>query len=147
MNASVLSNNLGTTLPLSNNVVRNFIINPTSVTPGVNLIPEKEYLLIKGRSCPDNALGFYNQIFDSLEDYKVKGYKNLRVFFNLEYFNTSSAKCLFILLKKLNSKEEGSLNLEVNWYYEEDDEDMYETGEDLSDCFDIKFNLLPVENY
>jgi hypothetical protein len=30
----------------------------------------------------------------------------------------------------------------VNWYYEEDDIDMMETGEDFQDLIDLDFNLV-----
>ena len=32
--------------------------------------------------------------------------------------------------------------MEVNWYYEEEDEDMLETGEDIADLLDLDFNFI-----
>ncbi len=38
-------------------------------------------------------------------------------------------------------------NITVNWYYEEDDEDMEEEGMVFKDSFkEIDFNLIKVEN-
>jgi len=121
-----------------------FIINPTKVTPAVNLIPKKQYLIIKGRSCPDNPMGFYDKVYESVDEYKSMGGDKLTVYLNLEYFNTSSAKCLFNLFKKLEPTSGNSMNVTVNWYYEEGDDDMLESGEDYSAFFDFKFNLVPI---
>ena len=46
---------------------------------------------------------------------------------NIEYMNTSASMQMFKLLKQL--EENCMINdVVVNWYYEEDDEDHYETG-------------------
>ena len=119
-----------------------FIINPTRVTPAVNLIPDKQYLIIKGRSCPDNAQSFYSRVYQSIDSYNQLGKKALTVFFNLEYFNTSSAKCIFDLFKKLQTTSSSGMEIVVNWYYEEEDEDMLESGEDFSEFFNFSFNLV-----
>ena len=42
----------------------------------------------------------------------------------LEYFNTSSSKCLLDLFKKLEALD----SLSVHWYFDSDDEDMLEAG-------------------
>ena len=102
-------------------------------------------MIIKGRSCPDNALGFYNQVYQSLETYKSTGSKKLTVFFNLEYFNTSSAKCIFDLFKRLQLTSTAGMEVTVNWYYEEEDDDMLESGEDYSDFFNFPFNMVPFQ--
>ena len=47
----------------------------------------------------------------------------------LEYFNTSSSKCLMDMLKRV---EASKCDAEVYWYYEEEDEDMEEAGEDYA---------------
>lgn len=121
------------------------IINASSITPAINLIPEKKYLIIKGRSCPENALNFYTQVYHSIDSYISTGQNELKVFFNLEYFNTSSAKCIFDLFKKLDVNSTMGVNVIVNWYYEEGDDDMLETGEDYSEFFKFKFNLVPFQ--
>ncbi|MBK8807982.1 MAG: DUF1987 family protein [Bacteroidales bacterium] len=58
-----------------------------------------------------------------------KSTTTLKINFELIYFNSASSKCLLdmvILLKKLYS---GKLN--INWYYEEGDEDLLEAGEEF----------------
>ena len=57
----------------------------------------------------------------------------------LEYFNTSSSKCLMDLLKRV---EQSAAEATVLWYYEEDDEDMLEAGEDYDAIIDMPFRLI-----
>ena len=63
--------------------------------------------------------------------------------FKMTMFNTSSAKCIFDILKRLKAMEEQGLRIVINWHYEEDDDDMLECGEDFQDLLDAKFNFIP----
>ena len=37
-------------------------------------------------------------------------------------------------------------NVVINWYYEEDDEDMLEAGEDYEDIIKLPFNMVECED-
>jgi hypothetical protein len=66
--------------------------------------------------------------------------------FRMTYFNTASSKCLFDIIEILfeyQSEEYGSV--EVNWFYKEDDEDMYETGQDYIQDLGRQINMVPYE--
>ncbi len=81
-------------------------------------------LKIEGKARPDNAIILFEPLFmwiESLNSEKV-------VFdINLEYMNTSASMQLFGLLRKLEENC-SIIDITVNWHYEEDDEDHYETG-------------------
>lgn len=124
-----------------------FFIEPTRVTPLVNFDPEEGVLEIKGRSSPENSILFYQKIIDNLDDYANNGGDEFTANFSFEYFNTSSSKCLFDLFKKLNKISDAGKELIINWYYEEDDEDMMEAGEDYADLLDLDFNFLEIEEF
>ncbi|MGD2034266.1 MAG: DUF1987 domain-containing protein [Bacteroidales bacterium] len=105
-------------------IKQNLSIEGTSSSPSV-LFTTDGKLEIEGKIIPDNALIFFDILFNWVSDLDVE-----RVMFdiNIEYMNTSASMQLFKLLRKL---EENCLieEIEVNWYYEEDDEDHYETGQ------------------
>jgi hypothetical protein len=61
----------------------------------------------------------------------------------LEYFNTSSSKCILDVFKKLETL--ANTKMTINWYYEEDDEDMLEAGEDYQAIISIPFKMIQVE--
>ena len=104
----------------------------TPKTPYVRLDGEKGIIEIKGRSIPENSIEFYKPLIDWLEEYGSDVSSDTAVNVQLEYFNTSSSKCILDIFKKLESIFKKGQKVEVNWYYEEDDEDMFEAGEELS---------------
>jgi hypothetical protein len=65
--------------------------------------------------------------------------KPLEVNIRLEYFNTSSSKCLMDLLRRV---EKSAVTASVNWYYESEDEDMLEAGEDYDAIIELPFRLV-----
>ncbi len=121
-------------------------IEPTRVTPLINFDPDEGLLEIKGRSSPENTIQFYQPLMDALEAYVEEGDEGITANIAFEYFNTSSSKCLFDVFKKLSKVEEDGRELTINWFYEEDDEDMMEAGEDYSDLLDLEFNFLEIED-
>ena len=63
----------------------------------------------------------------------------------LEYFNTSSSKCILDVFKKLENLHNKSVaEVVINWYYEEDDEDMLEAGEDYQSILKLPFKMVEV---
>ena len=61
--------------------------------------------------------------------------------FKLIYFNTSSARCMYLIMKELKAIENMGKKVTINWFAEEDDEDMVETGLDFQDIVDIEINI------
>ena len=121
-------------------------IEPTRVTPLINFDPQEGLLEIKGRSSPENTIQFYQPLMDVLDDFLDESENGITANIAFEYFNTSSSKCLFDLFKKLGKLENDDRDLNINWFYEEDDEDMMEAGEDYSDLLDLEFNFLEIED-
>jgi hypothetical protein len=99
------------------------------------------YLKMEGRFIPDNAATMFEPLFEWIKRLNAD-----KVIFdiNLEYLNTSASMQLFSLLRRL---EENCLikELVVNWYYEADDEDHYDTGLFFQEkLIRIKFNYREV---
>ena len=105
-------------------------IDGTPKTPTVNMNPQTGVVEIKGRSIPENSIEFYKPIVDWLEEYAKGPAAKTVVNVQLEYFNTSSSKCILDVFKKLEVLKKDQQDVIINWYYEEDDEDMLEAGED-----------------
>ena len=100
---------------------------------------------IKGRSIPENSIEFYKPIVESLEKYGSKPQGVTTVNIQLEYFNTSSSKCILDVFKKLESIHKSGNQLVINWYYEQDDEDMLEAGEDYQAIINVPFKMIQIE--
>lgn len=113
----------------------------TDKTPEVNFVYEEGLMEIKGRSIPENSLKFYEELLEWVENYAKNANAETNVNIQLEYFNTSSSKCLLDLFKKMENIDS---IVNINWYYEEDDEDMLEAGEDYDAIIGIPFKMIEV---
>lgn len=114
-------------------------------TPTIEFNSGTGNLLIRGRSIPENSIEFYKSLIEALESYKDNSQANTKVDIQLEYFNTSSSKCILDVFKKLEAINSGNSEVVINWYYEEDDEDMLEAGEDYQAIINIPFKMIEVE--
>ena len=116
----------------------------TAKTPTVKFDAANGVFEIKGRSIPENSIEFYKPLVDWLDEY-AKGPRDLtQVNVQLEYFNTSSSKCILDVFKKLETIHKGQHEVIINWYYEEDDEDMLEAGEDYESIIRVPFKMIEI---
>lgn len=121
-------------------------IEGTSKTPTIIFDSEAGLLELKGRSIPENSIEFYKPVVESLDKYSHEPKEKTSVNIQLEYFNTSSSKCILDLFKKLESIHKTGKDVVINWFYEEDDEDMLEAGEDYQAIIKVPFKMIEVTN-
>jgi len=119
-------------------------IEGTPKTPTIRFDEEQGVLEIKGRSIPENSIEFYKPLVDWLEAYAGEPLKKTQVNIQLEYFNTSSSKCILDVFKKLEAIHKSKHDVVINWYYEEDDEDMLEAGEDYESIIRVPFKMIEI---
>ena len=120
------------------------VIEGTPKTPGVNFSADGE-LHLQGRSIPENSIEFYKPLVEWLDQYSKNPNSKTAVNIQLEYFNTSSSKCLLDLFKKLETMHKNGNEILVKWHYEEDDEDMLEAGEDYQSIVNVPFKMIEIE--
>ncbi len=116
-------------------------IEPTNLTPYVSLDASGK-LELSGRSIPENSLEFYQPVYEWLDEYLTNPADKTVFEVKLDYFNTSSSKCILDILKKIDKLEVRGLDVLVKWYYSENDEDMKEAGEDYGDLLESPFDLI-----
>ncbi|MBI1837532.1 MAG: DUF1987 domain-containing protein [Flavobacteriia bacterium] len=125
--------------------MENIIREGSAKTPSVSFNSVSGVLELKGRSIPENSVEFYKPLNDWIDSYSSSPCTKTVVDIKLEYFNTSSSKCILDLFKKLESLKHKGTEVQVNWYYEEDDEDMEEAGEDYQAIIKLPFNMIEVQ--
>ena len=126
--------------------MENLELTASAKTPEVMFNRENGMLRLKGRSIPENSIEFYKPLIDWLEKYSSKPKTDTIVNIQLEYFNTSSSKCILDVFKKLESINKGGQSqVIINWHYEEDDEDMSEAGEDYQAIINVPFKMVMVQ--
>ncbi|MBN1599636.1 MAG: DUF1987 domain-containing protein [Bacteroidales bacterium] len=117
-------------------------IRATNDTPKVLLDPDNDVFEISGRSLPEDVISFYQPVLDWLEDYKDSPNDYTEFVFKYIYFNTATSKLVQDILIKLEEISEAGNKVQVIWYYEEDDEDMLDLGEEFSENVDIPFDII-----
>ena len=117
----------------------------SSKTPFVNFDHETGRLELKGRSIPENSIEFYKPLIDWVDKYGRTPQQRTALHVQLEYFNTSSSKCILDLFKKLEAIRAAGNEITVLWHYEEDDEDMLEAGEDYAGIINIPFKMMLIK--
>lgn len=126
--------------------MENLKIEGTKQSPYVDFNADTGKLELSGRSIPENSFEFYNPLLEWLVEYAKAPKEETVLKVYLEYFNTSSSKYILEVLKKLKEvrKADGA-EVKVNWCYDEDDEEMMETGEDYEDVTGLEFDYQEIE--
>jgi hypothetical protein len=117
-------------------------IQGTNDTPKVILDPETNIFEISGRSLPEDVVTFYRPVLDWLEEYKSEPLDYTEFVFRYIYFNTATSKLIQDVLIKLEELYEAGNNVQVMWFYEEEDEDMQDAGEEFMENTDVPFELI-----
>lgn len=84
---------------------------------------------ITGRSYMENSVEFYTPVKRMVEEHQGP----LQVEIGLDFFNTSSSKCLMDLLFIVDKKHMTGCDCRIKWSYKIDDEDMRDAAEEFRD--------------
>lgn len=120
--------------------MKDLIIKETEKTPSVAL-STNGVLKIEGRSIPEDAAKFFKPILDWTKEYTSN---EIRIDIKLEYFNTSSSKFILEMLRTIENNPNNS-NVVVNWFYEEGDLDVLESGQYFESIIGIPFKYIEYE--
>jgi hypothetical protein len=123
-----------------------FTREPKATTPYIHINYETGHFEMRGVSHPENVFTFYNPVYEGIRELAKAPVREVVIDFAMEYFNTSSARCIFMMLKEIKNVGRSGKYLKINWIYEEDDEDMLETGEDFQELIELEFNFVAVED-
>ncbi len=122
-------------------------IEESAKTPYIHMDADKGLIEIKGRSIPENSIEFYKPLISWLTEYSEQEMKTTQIKIKLEYFNTSSSKCILDIFKRLEVMYRKGWTIEIYWYYDEDDEDMYESGEDYQSILTCPISLVEIKGF
>lgn len=121
--------------------MKKLILQRTNNTPEVNLNHFSGVFVLEGRSIPENPGDFY----DPIQEWLIEYFENpgARTIFevNLDYVNSGSSKYLLSLFRVFKKKHLEGVAVEINWYYEEDDEAIESLGLHYQSILRIPFNM------
>jgi hypothetical protein len=123
--------------------MQNLTIPATTRTPAIDFDFGKNHLKLSGESYPEDVTEFYQPVFSALDAYLATlGSGGCRFDFQLIYLNSSSAKAVMTLMDKLDAAAAKGAPIEVYWFYDENDDNMQELGEEFGeDLENAKFHL------
>jgi hypothetical protein len=116
----------------------------TPKTPSIEFDQAQGLLEIKGRSNPENTLDFYRPLVAWVDEYVQEPPEMTTVNVHLEHFNTSSSKSILELFKALEPLKKSDQNIVINWFYEGDDEDILEAGENYEAITGLPFRMVAI---
>jgi len=118
------------------------IIKGDKQKPELAFSAETGVLTISGQSLPENATLLYGPVLEWIEDYAKNPATSTVLSLKMKYYNTASSKMFFSIIKRLNNMHKLGSDVELEWYYQSDDEDMLDAGEYFRDLVDIPFKFI-----
>jgi hypothetical protein len=109
----------------------------------VNFDKDTGILELEGASYPENALDFFGPIVEWIKNYISEIKKPFIMNIRINYINTSSTKCMLDMFEMLQEYYASGVSIKINWFYEKDDEDIMETGEEIGEGLDLPIEYIP----
>jgi hypothetical protein len=113
--------------------MQKLLIEKTDETAGILLDKHKGVFEISGRSLPEDSAEFFEPVLKWIREYGKDPNETTDFVFKMEYSNTASSKFIHEILIALQSIK----NTKVIWWFQEDDEDMEEAGQEFSEQVDV----------
>jgi hypothetical protein len=124
--------------------------------PGTELVPEiicdpaTWEISIRGNSAPEDVRTLYypvitwtQEMVDSIiANPLLTGHNGVTINLDLHYFNSSSAKFLHDIFSELARLKMAGSSVEVRWFYDIEDTDMHEAGQDMAMLAGFEFVYL-----
>lgn len=121
-------------------------IEQTKSTPLVAFDSGTNTLQIEGQSYPENAFKFFEPLFLWL-DRRLASLEGVTfsIYIHMPYINTSSSKCVMMLLEKLEQAYLSGKQVSICWHYDADNEMALECAEEFKEDLTLPFEIRPTE--
>jgi hypothetical protein len=117
-----------------------FYIQGTKTTPYAFM--NNGHMKIVGKAVPLEEQPFFGYINKNISRYIRKPANKTSVDISLSHVNASSKKAIVEFLKQLELINTHGFEVEVNWWYDIEDEDVKELGEIFKSMFNISIHVL-----
>jgi hypothetical protein len=118
------------------------LILATDESPQIHFDPSRGILDISGKSLPEDIEQFYSPLEESVKNYVKKPQHTTTINFDMLYLNSSSTKKVLEIVTLFENMHRNGLKVNINWYYEEFDEDMKDEGEEFARLTEIPVVLI-----
>lgn len=114
----------------------------TRNTPSVFLSVKECIFEIKGPSFAEHITEIYTPVLQWIDEEIPLLTCNLDCHFQIDVLNSVSYKNIIEIIMRLDYFAKTGKNIKVIWHYYSDDEDNQAVGKDLSELFDIPFEII-----
>ena len=112
-------------------------------SPAILLDANKGIFDFRGICFLTNAYEFFMPVLDWLNEYEKNLNSSSKFTFDFSYINTASQKMLFEVLKKLGKFAEKGHPVTIEWFYEDNDDDLKSLGDDLLCLINVPYKIIP----
>lgn len=100
---------------------------------------------ISGRSV-DDPHKTLQALLDSFDSFLETEMRPINFTFKMTFFNTETTRIfLYIFEKLMRYQTQHTMEVNVHWYYLEDDEEMLQTGIEFGEVIGLNFHFIPIE--
>jgi len=117
------------------------IIDATEDSPSIEIDLSIGFFQFSGKSLPENSSEFFAPVEDIVKEYVKEPKPKTTINLKLEYLNSSSQKKFLGLISLFEGLPERGFEVDLNWIYSEDDEDMMDEGRDFSKMITLPMNI------
>ena len=116
-------------------------IEGTQSTPSIRTNGEAGIVTMRGDSYPENSFDMFAPVMDWIEAYLRDSGRKLVLDLHLLYLNTSSVKAMMDILDMFEDAHREGREVEVNWYYDEQNERVAELAEEFKEDCSFPFRV------
>lgn len=120
------------------------IIEPSLKTPKVVFDPQAGHYEISGKAIPEHISKMRDPIMGWFDNNGAKIGGEAVFTIRLEYFNSSFAVLISYILRKMEMMMDNGTDVKIKWYYEADDEDLHESGQEYASMTSVPVELVEV---
>ena len=125
-------------------------IEPTRHKAGVILDPVNNLIQFTGFSLPEDSMTFFLPIINWIYEYSnrcqelIAGNTVVKVEFKLAYYNSASYRAFLEIFHIFEKMHKQGLQLNIEWYYEKQDNSMLDGGKELADLVKLPVKFIEV---
>jgi hypothetical protein len=126
-------------------IIKELVDIPARVdSPRILLDTYNSIFLIEGPSYPEDALEVYEIVLSWISQNNYQFDHPLNCEFNFQVLSSASRKLILEILVELEKAHNRNKNIRILWYYNQEDDDMKEAGEDLMTNVDLPFDIISI---
>ncbi|MEO5376927.1 MAG: DUF1987 domain-containing protein [Magnetococcus sp. DMHC-6] len=128
--------------------MENIFIKRTERTPQIEFDFTKNVFALRGESYPEDVPTFFGPPISALQKHLENlSSGNIEFYFELVYFNSTSAKVIMKLFELLDETAQNGVSVTILWCFDPDDDNMQEMGEEFGEDLQVaQIKMCPVKS-